>query len=371
VPRQRRAGPARGAKALGQLGEAALPAAPDLVGALGDVEDDVADAAAETLEQLGAAVKDAVVRGLETGSEAGGRRAGELIGKLPQAAEILTEAFRSPAVNVQVHAALGLGMLGAARVGVGLPALLGARTGGDARTREAVRAALAVIQPSGATGPAPIQIEDFEDRFLLAAELEPHQAELQRVGVEGLVGYLQDGRDVVRANAASALGALGPAAAGAAGALAVRLRDDAPRVRVAAAQALDKLGDAAVVEVAGDLVRALGDGDDKVAEACAQVVRARKGRMISALVRGLETDDAVHGGRIAELINVFDDAAEILCDAFESPAGNVQVNAAIGIGLLGEKRAGSTGRKALESRRTGGFARTREAAFKGLAMWKA
>jgi hypothetical protein len=38
--------------------------------------------------------------------------------------------------------------------------------------------------------------------------------------------------------------------------------------------------------------------------------------------------------------------------------------------MLGEKRAGSTGRKALESRRTGGFVRTREAVFKALAMWK-
>jgi HEAT repeat protein len=355
------------AKALGKLGEAALPAAPDLVGALGDVEDDVAEAAAETLEALGARVTDAVVRGLETGSEAGGRRAGALIGKLPGAAEMLTEAFRSPAVNVQVNAALGLGLLGADRVGVGMAALLGARTGGDARTREAVRAALAMINPSGATAPTPIQVEDFEDRFLLAAELDAHRAELQRVGVAELAGYLQDGRDVVRANAATALGALGPAAAGAAGALAVRLRDDAARVRLAAAQALDKLGDAAVVETAADLVRALGDGDDKVAEACAQVVRARKGRMINALVRGLETDDAVHGGRIAELINGFDDAPEILCEAFESPAGNVQVNAAIGLGMLGAKRVGK-GRKVLEGARTGGLEPTREAVRKALAM---
>ena len=53
------------------------------------------------------------------------------------------------------------------------------------------------------------------------------------------------------------------------------------------------------------------------------------------------------------------------------PAENVQVNVAIGIGMLGEKRAGAAGRKTLESRRTVAFARTREAVFKGLAMWKA
>jgi hypothetical protein len=64
------------------------------------------------------------------------------------------------------------------------------------------------------------------------------------------------------------------------------------------------------------------------------------------------------------------DAGEILVDAFASPAENVQVNAAIGIGMLGEAKAGSAGRKALEGARTGGFARTREAVFKALAMLK-
>ena len=40
------------------------------------------------------------------------------------------------------------------------------------------------------------------------------------------------------------------------------------------------------------------------------------------------------------------------------------------IGMLGAKRAGSDGRKRLEGARTGGFARTREAVFKALAMLK-
>src|SRR5213075_2168925 len=97
------------AKALGKLGDEALPAAPDLVGALSDVEADAAEAAAETLEPLGGRAAEALVKGLETGSETGGWKVGELISKLPNAAELLVEAFRSPAVNVQVNAALGLG----------------------------------------------------------------------------------------------------------------------------------------------------------------------------------------------------------------------------------------------------------------------
>jgi len=348
------------AKALGKLGAGAIDAANDLVGALGDTEDEVVEGATSTLAALGEQARAALVRGLETGDEAHGLRVGALIGRLPGAAETLSEAFTSPAVNVQVNAALGLGLL-EGKVGVGLRVLHGARTGGDARTRAAVRRALDMIEPRGATGPKPVQVPDFEERALSMAELEKHKAELERVGPADLIAYLEDGRDVVRTNAATSLGLLGAAAtaAGAARGLGVRLRDDAARARLAATQALDKLGDAAVLEAADDLVGALGDTDDKVAAACAAVLRARKARMLGALIRGLETDKPNHGRRIVELINVFEDASETLCDAIESPAVNVQVNAALGLGLLGD-RVGK-GRKALETRRTGGDARTREA----------
>ena len=90
--------------------------------------------------------------------------------------------------------------------------------------------------------------------------------------------------------------------------------------------------------------------------------------MLTALLGGLETDDDTHARRILELVNALPDAAEILCDAFDTPRENVQVNVAIGIGMLGAKRAGTAGRKRLEGARTGGFVRTREAVFKGLAM---
>ena len=84
-------------------------------------------------------------------------------------------------------------------------------------------------------------------------------------------------------------------------------------------------------------------GDAEVAKTCAQVLGARKTKVLGALVKGLETDDETQARRILEVINVLPDACEILCDAFESPAENVQVNAAMGIGMLGEKRAGSAG----------------------------
>ena len=344
-------------KALGKLGDAAIAAGNDLVGALADPEPDVAEAAQETLEALGERALDALIKGLDTGSEEGGRRLGELFARLPGAPAILTEQFKSPAVNVQVNAALALGMLGK-KVGAGLAALHGARTGGDARTRDAVRRALDVLEPRGATGPRAVPVDGFEQRFLAPADLEKAKAELERLGVAELVGHLQDGREVVRANAALALGALGAAAASSALSLGTLLKDDAARVRLAAAQALDRVGDAAVIEVADHLVAGLGDADDKVAEMVAVVIRARKARMIAALVRGLESDRPDHGRRIAELIHVFDDAVDILCDAFESPAVNVQVNAALALGMLGPpaRRQGAQGARGCAHRRLGAYA---------------
>jgi len=354
------------AKALGRLGEPALAAANDLVSSLGDVEADVAETARETLEAMGAKALDALIKGLETGSEEGGRRVGELFARLSNASQILIEQFKSPAVNVQVNAALALGLLGK-NVGAGLAALHGARTGGDARTRDAVRRALEQIEPRRATGPQPVNIEGFEARFLAPADLDKAKTEVEKAGVADLMGHLADGRDVVRANAALALGVLGTASTSAALSLGTLLKDDSAKVRLAAAQALDKVGDAAVIEVADHLVGALADTDEKVAEVVGSVIRARKGRMIGALVRGLETDKANHGRRIGELLAVFEDAVDTLCVALESPAVYVQVNAALALGMLGAKRVGK-GRKTLEGARTGGFEQTRTAVFAALEM---
>ena len=354
------------ARALAALGDHALAAADDLVGALGDLETSVAEAAADTLAGLGEATRDALVRGLEAPDEEHGRRVVELIGRLPDAAELLTAAFRGPAVNVQVNAALGLGLLGRDRVGPGLAALAGARTGGVARTREAVRRAFEMLEARGDTGPRPVPIDGFDDRVMPADELATHRGDLLGAGVGDLTIYLRDGRDAVRANAATALGLLGAPALPSARSIGVLLRDDGARVRLAAARALAALGADAVAETSDDLVGALGDARDDVAGTAAEVLRAHLPLVRDALVRGLETDRAEHGQRIVELIGELDDAADVLCDAFASPAINVQVNAALGLGSLGNARVGR-GRAVLEGARTGGWKRTREAVHRALA----
>jgi HEAT repeat protein len=351
------------AHALDRIGDAAvIEAADDLVGALGDPDDKVAEVVAATLRARKARMIPALVRGLETDRPSHGRRIVELIGGFDDASEILCDAIESPAVNVQVNAALGLGLLGD-RVGNGRRALEGRRTGGDVRTREAVRKALDTLDGPAAAGPGAVAVDGFETRILGAdAFTDP-----KLLDAGDLAAHLPDGRPVVRANAATALGVLGAPALAAVIPLGVLLRDDDMRVRIAAATALDKLGDDAVREVAAFLVGALR-GDAEVAAVVQKVLAARKTRVLTALVKGLETDDEVHARRILEVINLLPDACEILCDAFESPAENVQVNAALGIGMLGAKRAGTQGRKLLEGNRTRGFTRTKESVFRALAM---
>ncbi|MEZ4364513.1 MAG: HEAT repeat domain-containing protein [Kofleriaceae bacterium] len=353
--------------ALGKLGPGAVAAATQLVGALGDQDPEVADEASETLASLGASAIEALTVGLDAGEADHGYRVGQLLAKLPEGLGVFLEAFRSPAVNMQVNAAIGMGLLGNQRVGDGMDALLGARTGGDARTREAVRKALEMLKDDGPAKPEASTVDGFEDQLLSAAQIDQQAAKVQAVDVDGFAKCLLDGRDLIRANAATALGALGAASMAVLGSLGALMRDDSSRVRLAAAAALDRIGDAAVIQAASDLVGALRSADEKVAEACSKVLRARKARVMGALVRGLETDDETHGRRILELINVFPDAAEILCDAFSGPAVNVQVNAAMGLGMLGPERVGK-GRRALEGARTGGYAPTREAVRKALAV---
>jgi HEAT repeat protein len=342
-----------------------METANDLVGALRDADESVATATASILKARKGKMIGALVRGLETDDPRHGRRICEVINAIPDSADILADAFDSPAVNVQVNAALGLGMLGNDRVGKGRKKLEGARTGGDARTREAVRKALDTLDGPKDTGPRPVEVPNFETQ-LLGPEAFTDPAKLR---ANDLIGYLTDGRAVVRANSATALGSLGANAAGAATAIGVLLRDDDMKVRIAAAQAVDKLGDEAVKEIAAFLVGAL-KGDADVTKAVQPILVARKTKVLTALLKGLETDDETQATRILEVVNALPDAQEILIDAFDSPAENVQVNAAIGIGMLGAKRAGAAGKKKLEGARTGGFARTREAVFKALAMLK-
>jgi HEAT repeat protein len=231
-------------------------------------------------------------------------------------------------------------------------------------TRELARATLREIDGAPQAPELPA-VPNFETQLL-----EPGAfSDPTKLDVGRLFNFLQDGRPIVRANAATAIGALGPAAAAYAAALGAVLRDDDERVRLAAARAIDKLGDEGVVAAAGYLVVGLrGSPLPQLAEICRATLAARKGKVERALLAGLETSDEAQGLQVAALIAALPNARELLFVAFDGPAQNVQINAAYGIGLLGAKAAGPAGRQRLVAGLTGPFTPRREAMVKALAL---
>lgn len=345
------------ARSLERLGDAAIEAVvDDLVRALRD--DGLTTQVASVLRsRTSPGVDAALARGLDTTDAAQAHRILELLIARPAGLDLLCAAFaRTPS---QANAARGLAMLGKDRVGKGRAVLEAARADLTAQTRELASATLRAID-GPVLGPTPPAVAGFETTLL------EETAFGKGLTVSQVLPFLLDGRPVVRANAATALGTLAGSAEYAVtiGAL---LRDDDPRVRVAAASALDKLGDDVVIATAPNLVDALR-GDASVHAACKAVIAERGAKLEAALVAGLETGDETHGMRIAELICALPNAPQLLFAAFDGEAQNVQINAAFGIGLLGAKRAGAAGRARLRNALAGPPTRRRHAIVKALAL---
>jgi hypothetical protein len=348
------------ARAIDKLGDAAVIAsASDLVAALRDADAQLADQLASMLRtRAHAAIDQALARGLDTHDERHADRICALLCARPAGLDLLCDAFiHAPS---QAQAARGLILLGKDRLGKARALLEAARVDQAAHTRAIARAALRAIDGEP-TGPAVPAVAGFETSLLEASAFAK-----AKLDAAALLPFLQDGRAVVRANTAIALGTLGPAAASAAITIGALLRDDDMRVRIAAASALDKLGDAAVVTAAPYLVDGLR-GDLTVAAACHAVLAARKDKVEDALLAGLETPDEEHGIRIAKLICALPNARELLFIAFDGPAQNVQINAALGIGLLGAG-AGPAGRQRLVNGLAGPFTRRRAAMVRALTL---
>ncbi len=345
------------ARSLERLGDAAVAAAADdLVRALRD--DGLATIIAGMLRSRATgAIDAALARGLDTTDAPHAHRICELITVRPGGLALLCDAFaRAPC---QINAARGLAMLGAERLGAGRAVLEAARGDLSPSTRELAAATLRTIDGAPAV-PTPPAVAGFETTLL------PATAFTGGLTVRQLLPFLQDGRPIVRANAATALGTVG-ASADLALTIGALLRDDDPQVRVAAAQAIDKLGDDVVIATASHLVAALC-GPVAVHAACKAVLAPRGAKVEAALVAGLDTSDETHGMRVAELICALPNAPQLLFAAFDGEAQNVQLNAALGIGLLGAKRAGAAGRARLRSGLTGPITRRHHAVVKALAL---
>lgn len=355
---------ASAARALARLGETAIAAcAGDVVrGLCGGDAALAAQLAAMVRASASPAIGVALVGALETVDEHYAGPLLELLCARPDAVELLVAAFERP--GAQASAARGFIMLGSAKLGRGRAVLERARVAPEVRVRELARTALLAIDGP----PAPPQVPEvpgFETDFLGKGSYSGSVA--GTLDVAALVGFLVDGRAAVRANAATALGVLGAAAAPHAITIAALLRDDDDRVRIAAARALDALGDAAVITAAGHLVGALR-GDASVVEVCRGVLAARGAKVEEALFAGLDTSDEDHGLRVAELIGALPNGRDLLFAAIDSEAQNVQINAALGIGKLGAKRAGPEGRRRLTRYLPGPPTRRRYAVLKALEL---
>jgi HEAT repeat protein len=348
------------ARALERLGDTAIDAvADDLVLSLRD--DALAAQIAGMLRaRTATAIDAALVRALDTTDATLAHRVCELLVTRATGPDLLADAFVR--ARSQANAARGLAMLGKDRVGKKARAILeSARTDLYSQTRELAAATLRAID--GVAGaPAIPAVAGFETTLL-----EP-TAFAKATTASQLLPFLADGRAIVRANTATALAASGAAAPDITIRLCALLRDDDARVRIAAARALDKLGDDTVIAAAPNLVAALR-GDAAVAAACKAVLAARGAKIEAALVAGLETDDETHGMRVAELIVALPNAAQLLFAAFDGPAQNVQINAVLGIGLLGAKRAGAAGLQRLREGYAGPPTPRHHAAKKALAMF--
>lgn len=350
------------ARAIARLGEPAIAAcANDLVRALRGADAALATQLGTMLRGSGdPAIAAALIRGLDTADAAHALRICELVCARPAGVDLLCEAFDRP--GAQANVARGFVMLGKDQLGKGRAVLERARAAAAAPTRELARTTLLAIDGVPAA-PEPPAIAGFETDLL-------ERKAFAKAGVldaATLVTFFTDGRAVVRANAATALGVLGASAAGHALSVAALLRDDDDRVRVAAACALDQLGDDAVLATARQLIAGLA-ATPAVAQACHAALAARGAKLEAALVAGLDTSDEAHGARVAELIAALPNARDLFFAAFDSEAENLQINAAYGIGKLGAKKAGPEGRARLFTYVPGPPTRRRSAMVRALHM---
>lgn len=277
---------ARAAESLGEVGNAAAPAAPDLVQLLRDDDEVVRCRAAEAL--------------------------GRVADRSAETVDPLTSLLAEPNAPVRIAVAGALGELGAAAAPA-VPSLLPLLQHSD----EAVRQA--------------------------AAEAVGRIGVLPENASRGLCDGLSSADNVVREQVAEALGTIGAPAAEAAPELASALADDSDRVRAKAAEALGKMGEAAAGAVP-KLVRALRDQDNWVsalaAEALGEIGDSAAEAAVPALVRSLRHPNPLIRANAAEALGKMGTAARgaipPLVNALRDPEDLVRIESLRALGELAE-----------------------------------
>jgi len=251
--------------------EAAQQLLPLLVEALRDDEPRVRARVALALGQMGSAAREAVAALGELLNDADPRvRAGAAtaLGKIGLDARTtipeLTKRLKDPVVPVRYLAAVALGQMGSAAQEAVPPLTIVQATDTDSGVRVEAASALEAIDP-----PFPVVLHALTapdpGRRLWAVSVLLALGPKAWVAVPNLVVVLErDEAAKVRAAAAVALGKIGPEASSAGPVLIEALKDRESRVRMAAALALGLLGPA-VKGSGAALAHALSDAEEEVA----------------------------------------------------------------------------------------------------------
>ena len=344
------------AEALGQLGQVAARAVPQLANALADSDKVVRQAAAEALVGLGQAAAPAVLQladAIADSDKVVRRAAAKALGQLGQAAAQavpqLAEALTDSDEDVRQAAAEALGRLGQAAAPA-VPQLAEALTDSDEDVRQTAAKALGQLgQVAARAAPQLANALADSDKVVrqAAAEALGELGQAAAPAVPQLAEALTVSDEDVRQAAAEALGRLGQAAARAVPQLAEALTDSACIVRRAAAEALGRLGQAAAPAVL-QLANAIADSARIVRRAAAEAL----GRLGQAAARAVpQLAEALNASvsdkdvrqAAAEALGQLGQAAAPsvpqLAEALTDSAWIVRQAAAEALGRLGEAAA--------------------------------
>lgn len=351
-----------------------LDATRALVRGLEDTEPDVVQAAFDGLVGLGVDATPAILDALTAKQPA---RLHDVVVELfvrhgAAAANLLADALAdAPAAAARVVAARALGGIGKG-ADDGIASLLGALVDPSAEVRAAaaravgfvgvddetilgaLRQALRDPVPSvrrsaaiaasritgrplddrGARDAPPIPVAGFEDGPLTVEAIAEARGD---VPLDAFVSKLTDGREVVRANAARAVGSFGPGGGPGAEALAPLLRDGAVAVRRAAIDAyrrLEKAAEPAAYWVLG----ALADADPEVADVAVETLAALHASIADFLVEGLRAPPDAAPATIHRVFGRLEaKGVPILKAALKNGSALIRLNAARALELVARK----------------------------------
>jgi len=330
--------------ALGTLAASCPGPAPDiLIGALSDPAPAVAAAAQEALVGLGERALPALVAGLGRPLEVAARTVLPILARHGEAArKLLGDALADPSPTVRAAAARGLLMLGRDVAEPSRAEVDAALKDADRAVRLEARRVMDHLdrkdEAPKAIESTPIPIPGFEEKALAAEVIGEAK---KKTPLADFVAKLRDGRAVVRANAARAIGTFGDAAGAAVEWLGVLLKDDDVDVRRAAMAAITALGEAAV-PAGPALVGALSDRDAQVSDGAVAALAALHAQLGDVLVEALRVDPEVGQKTIQRVFVTLEGAGvDLLKAALKNSSGLIRVNAALTVAAIA--RVGGTG----------------------------